>query len=125
MEFETMADLVAADLLFSQRCYVYSQAQDTMVCTGVGAGKTLSICLRGIHLSYFMPGNQGLITTDTETHLENTTQKVFFEICPPGLIVKIDRGKNLVRLLTKYSRRYSIIYFRHLNEFGFLDGMTT
>ncbi len=111
-----MADLVALDLLFSQRCYLYSQAQDTMICTGVGGGKTLSICLRGIHLNYFMPGNQGLICADTETHLEDTTKKVFFEICPPGLIVKIDRGQNFVRLRTKDSRRYSTIYFRHLNE---------
>lgn len=116
LEFETFAELMKVELLLTQQLYVQSDAKDTMICTGVGSGKTFAICFRGILLTHMMPGNQGLITTDTETHLEDTTKQVFFEMCPPDIIVKVDNGHNLVQIKTRDPSKISTIYFRHLNE---------
>lgn len=49
---------------------------------GFGNGKTTAGCLKGVLLSQ-APGNFGLVGRLTYPELRDTTQRTFFEVCPP------------------------------------------
>lgn len=116
MNFESINEALnaQANLLLSQRLYCYSSAFDTMLCAGVGSGKTRALIFRAWLLSWGIPGNHGLIFRDTETNLESSTKHDFFECLPPAAIIKIDKSKGMVRLKTCKPNSYSEITFRHL-----------
>ncbi|KKL26611.1 hypothetical protein LCGC14_2393540, partial [marine sediment metagenome] len=115
--FEEFTENIRGDkLLYSQRCFAFSQYPETLLASGVGSGKTYIMIIRAILLSFYNPDNFGLIGRDTETNLEGTTKKDFFEICPPGLIVSEKKSEKLVKLRTSDPRKTSSIVFRHFLE---------
>jgi PBSX family phage terminase large subunit len=79
------------------------------------SGKTVALVLKTLLISQIMPGNFGLIGRLTYPELRDTTQKTFFEFCPPDWYAAENGGvwnksENYVKLYNG-----SEIIFRHLD----------
>lgn len=97
-----------------QQEFILSTARFACYSGGWGAGKTWAGCLRGLLLSQ-SPGNVGLIGRYTYRELKDTTQKTFFELCPPEYYDEKQGGRwsttdNVLRLTNG-----SEILFRHMD----------
>lgn len=66
---------------------------------GVGSGKTAPGVVEAIAQSWEHPNNYGFILRKTFPELRISTQKDFFDLCPPWLIQKRNRTENWVDLL--------------------------
>jgi len=76
-----------------------------------------------IKLSQAFPGSLGLIGRLEATSLRDTTQRRFFEICPPELIYKWRETTGHLLLYTPVPSIYSEILFRRLDEPGPLGSL--
>lgn len=65
-----------------QKQFVTTTSQYSCMSGGFGSGKTVAGCMRALLLSSY-PKNRGVIGRLTYPELVHTTQKSFFEICPP------------------------------------------
>lgn len=95
--------------------FITSTARYSCFSGGFGSGKTVAGCLRSLVLSQY-PGNRGLIGRLTYPELRDTTQKSFFEACPPEMYDEAQGGQwkpseNYLRLVNG-----SEIIFRHLDN---------
>lgn len=78
---------------------------------GFGAGKTMAGCWEGIDVSIAYPNNLGIIARKTYRELKDSTQRTFFEICPPELIEKYIARDETIRF-----KNGSEILFRSLDN---------
>jgi hypothetical protein len=113
-----LQDQLKYKLLYSQHCLLYPEATDACIASGVGSGKTLLLSMKAAQLSYFNPGNEGLMGRDTATNLEATTKADFLALVGEiGLIENAKSGKeNYVDLKTQEIGKTSRVYFRHFLE---------
>jgi len=79
---------------------------------GFGSGKTKAGCWESIQLSMEEPGNLGVICRKTYLELKDTTQRTFFEECPPEFIKNFRTTDNIVTF-----KNGSQILFRSLDQF--------
>ena len=102
-------------LLKPQKQFLFNNNTYELFSGGFGSGKTVALVLKALLLSQVMPGNFGLIGRLTYPELRDTTQKTFFEFCPPDWYAP-ERGgvwnksENYVKLYNG-----SEIIFRHLD----------
>lgn len=82
-----------------QRKFHESNAKYRCFLGAVRGGKTKAGVWEGIDLSMQYPGNRGLIARKTYRELKDTTQRSFFEECPPRLIRNYQRSQELVELV--------------------------
>lgn len=102
-------------LLEAQKAFLINNSQYSLFSGGFGSGKTVSLVLKALLISQLMPKNFGLIGRLTYPELRDTTQKTFFEFCPPSWYAPENGGvwnksENYVRLYNG-----SEIIFRHLD----------
>jgi phage terminase large subunit len=103
------------ELLPPQKDFLLNANTYSLFSGGFGSGKTVALVLKAILLSQMMPGNFGLIGRLTYPELRDTTQKTFFEFCPPDWYAESNGGvwnksENYIRLYNG-----SEIIFRHLD----------
>lgn len=120
LDFETaeqFSDWIQHRLLLSQHLFIFSEAYDSALITGVGSGKTAALVAKTILLSMMNPNNMGLIGRDTEKNLIDTTQKDFFEICPKDILLPGTRkGRNGKAVIKTVGAKPSTIVFRHFRQ---------
>lgn len=102
-------------LLDAQKKFLLDNHTYELFSGGFGSGKTVALVLKALLLSQIMPKNFGLIGRLTYPELRDTTQKTFFEFCPPDWYSEENGGvynksENYVRLYNG-----SEIIFRHLD----------
>ena len=106
-----------------QREFHQCPAKFRAIVSGVGGGKTTMGVREAIKLSQAFPGSLGLIGRLEATSLRDTTQRRFFEICPPELIYKWRETTGHLLLYTPVPGVYSEILFRRLDEPGPLGSL--
>ena len=102
-------------LLDPQKKFLLDNHPYELFSGGFGSGKTVALVLKAILLSQMMPGNFGLIGRLTYPELRDTTQKTFFDFCPPDWYSQEHGGvwnksENYLKLYNG-----SEIIFRHLD----------
>lgn len=85
---------------------------------GFGSGKTHILTIQSLRAGGGAFASRGLIGAPTYKMLEDTTQKKFFEICPPSWIADFQKAKGTVLL-----RNGSEILFRSLERPERLSGL--
>lgn len=100
----------------SQRAFLESTAAETVFFGGLGAAKTTVLCEKAIDLSWFIPGNEGMIGRAHETELEDIVIPEFFRVCPDELIVNWEKGAKRLTLRTINPDKPSVIWFSHVTE---------
>ena len=114
-DMDAMELFVSTRLLESQRLYSSSEAYDTMLSTGVGSGKTTMLAIKAMRLALMTENNYGLIGRDTQTNLESTTMKDFYDLLPADRVVESKRGKDSYVKLANVHGGTSEIVFKYLN----------
>ncbi len=80
--------------------FIQSKAARVLFSGAFGAGKTLSLCAKGLKLSTDYPGNFGFICRKTRSSLKQSTLATFLKwICPEELIKDFNKQDGLVTLL--------------------------
>ena len=90
---------------------------------GYGSGKTTAAIIKCLLLSAIYPGNEGIIGRFRGSDLEDSTKKVFFDVCPVSWIPArggYNKQSNTVTLING-----SKIYFRHIHDPNARGGMKT
>lgn len=81
---------------------------------GFGSGKTIGFCRKALWIMSEFPNSRGVIIRKTWEHLEQTTMKTFFKVCPPPAYLpygrRSDQGKELVL------NNQSSLVWMHLNH---------
>jgi len=108
--------LTNIELLKPQRRFLENTNTYSLFSGGFGSGKTVALVLRALLVSQAMPKNFGLIGRLTYPELRDTTQKTFFEFCPPDWYAESrggiwNKSENYIRLYNG-----SEIIFRHLDN---------
>jgi len=85
---------------------------------GFGSGKTHILSLQALRVGGGPIASRGLIGAPTYKMLEDTTQKKFFDLCPPSWITGWSKSKNIVFL-----RNGTEIIFRSLERSERLSGL--
>lgn len=106
-----------------QKEFHQNPAKYRAMVSGVGGGKTTMGVREALKLSQAFPGSLGLIGRLEATSLRDTTQRRFFEICPPELIYKWRETTGHLLLYTPVPGIYSEILFRRLDEPGPLGSL--
>ena len=97
-----------------QADFVLSPKKFSCFSGGFGNGKTTAGCLKAIALSQY-PNNFGLIGRLTYPELRDTTQRSFFELCPPEYYDKEHGGEyRRSEEKVRFSNGSEVI-FRHLD----------
>lgn len=96
--------------------------------TGVGSGKTRMGAEEVVKWTQLYPGSLGVIGRLTSKSLRETTQRRFFEVCPPELIEAYNKSEEHLWIKTnavdeKGDPVYSEILFFHLDEPGPLGSL--
>jgi len=94
-----------------QRRFHESNAMLRLYQGGFGAGKTLAGVWEAIDVSMAYPRNFGIIARRTYRELVDSTQKTFFDVCPPELITEYRARDEMVTL-----KNGSKIIFRSLDD---------
>jgi hypothetical protein len=106
----------------AQKNFIHTTAQRSAYIGGVGAGKTLALCLRAYLLSYTYPGNRGLLGRFTYNEIRDDLIPKFREIIPRELMLNpdvLDRKDIASQTLLVQSRdpdQPSEILFRNLED---------
>lgn len=109
--------------LAHQRDFHKNRAKYRAMVSGVGGGKTSMGVRESIKFTQMYPGSLGLIGRLNATSLRDTTQRRFFEICPPELIYHWKETTGHLLLYTSIPGVYSEILFRRLDESGPLGSL--
>jgi phage terminase large subunit len=117
-------DFLNRERALSQSWFTFSRNRYTILGGGYGSGKTKAVIERGLFLSCFIPGNEGLIGRNTFAELETTTMNQFFEEISKANLdnLIIDEKKALKKVTlrthdaTNNKPQPSHIWFRHLFE---------
>jgi hypothetical protein len=96
--------------------------------TGVGAGKTRMGVEEVLKWTQIYPGSLGVIGRLTQKSLKNTTQRRFFEVCPPELIQDFNKSDGHLWIKTNETDEdgypvFSEILFYHLDDPGPLGSL--
>lgn len=100
----------------SQRQFHESSNRYKAMVGSYGSGKTATLCMEGLALSLYHPGNVGLISRRTLPELKTTTMKRFFEFLPDPLIHSWNKTDRELQIRT--SGAPSCVYFGPLDEIG-------
>ncbi len=111
-----------------QRDFHTSPAKYRAMVSGVGGGKTTMGVKEILKWTQLYPGGLWVIGRLTAKALEETTQRRFFEICPPALIEHFQSNKGHLWLKTPDvyedgSPVFSEIIFMHLDDPGPLGSL--
>ena len=98
------------------------------IVSGVGAGKTRMGVEEVIKWTQLYPGSLGVIGRLTSKALRETTQRRFFEVCPPELIEHYNKSEEHLWIKTNAVDEdgypiFSEILFFHLDEPGPLGSL--
>lgn len=96
--------------------------------SGVGAGKTRMGVEEVIKWTQLYPGSLGIIGRLTSKSLRETTQRRFFEVCPPALIANYNKSEEHLWIKTNALDAdkkpvFSEIMFYHLDDPGPLGSL--
>ena len=101
-----------ADLLESQRSFIFAPHRFSTISGGFGSGKSFAMVLKGTVLSAAMPGNVGSFLCYHGSDVENRLIPLFMdEVCPPEWIKSYNKNKRTVVL-----RNNSIVKFEHIKD---------
>lgn len=105
-----------------------STAKYRALVSGVGAGKTRMGVEEVLKWTQLYPGSLGVIGRLTAKALRETTQRRFFEVCPPELIFHYNKSEEHVWVKTNAVDEqgnpvYSEILFFHLDDPGPLGSL--
>jgi hypothetical protein len=108
-------------LLGSQRAWLLGTQKHRAMGGGFRLGKTFSLCLGGMLVSYLMPGNKGFIGRAVGKDLAQTTIQTFFdEVCPSEMLVgkprKVGQFGMECYLKTVIPGRTSHVYFDYITD---------
>jgi phage terminase large subunit len=111
-----------------QRTFHQDEHKYRAVVSGVGGGKSRMGCEEIIKWTQLYPGSLGIIGRLTAKSLRETTQRRFFEVCPPSLIANYNKGEEHLWIKTNEVDEdgrpiYSEILFMHLDEPGPLGSL--
>ena len=83
----------------AQAGFMESMAPGVMFSGAFGAGKTLTLCAKGLKLSTDHPGNFGYICRKTRRSLTHTTLRTWWEkVCPRELVESYNKTEGRLRL---------------------------
>src|SRR6185437_2342759 len=91
--------------------FIFDPAEEVVVASGFGSGKSHSGVYKGLILSKVFPGNRGIIGRFHGSDLDDSVIPLFHELCPPSWIRKYNKQKNIVTL-----KNHSQILFRHIHD---------
>jgi len=103
-----------------------SKARHTAFFGGIGSGKTLTACLKGIYLAETYPGIKGVVVRETHVKLNDSTKAMFVEWLelyergkPPNekLIYSQNNNENWIKF-----NNGSVVFFRHAHDEGLFKG---
>lgn len=100
-----------------------NEAKYRAIVGGLGSGKTTFGSMESIKWSQLYPGSLGVVGRLTATSLRDTTQRRFFEVCPPQLIYDWNKSESHLWLYTPVRGVFSEILFRHLDDPGPLGSL--
>jgi hypothetical protein len=106
----------------AQQLFIHTTAPRAAYIGGVGAGKTLALCLRAYLLSYTYPGNRGMLCRFTYPEIRDSLIPTFQQIIPQELLLNpevLDRKDIASHSLLVQSRdpdHPSEILFRNLED---------
>lgn len=105
-----------------QQAFINCVAKEQLYGGAKRGGKSVALCMKAILLSYFFPGNRGLIARKDFTDLQDTTLNEFWQICPPELLDQSygvgghHKGERCIRLKTITPGISSDIIYRGLGD---------
>lgn len=127
MQFAPPQKLASYDPHPFQRTFHQDEHKYRAVVSGVGGGKSRMGCEEVIKWTQLYPGSLGIIGRLTAKSLRETTQRRFFEVCPPSLIANYNKSEEHIWLKTNAMSAvgplYSEILFMHLDEPGPLGSL--
>jgi hypothetical protein len=106
----------------AQQKFIHTTAKRSAYIGGVGAGKTLALCLRAYLLAYTYPGNRGMLCRFTYPEIRDSLIPTFRQIIPRELMVNpdiLDRKDIASQSLLVQSRdpdQPSEILFRNMED---------
>jgi phage terminase large subunit len=110
-----------------QKVFHQDEHKYRAVVSGVGGGKSRMGCEEALKWSQLYPGSLGVIGRLTAKSLRETTQRRFFEVCPPELIANYNKSDEHLWIKTNAMSAvgplYSEILFMHLDEPGPLGSL--
>jgi len=97
------------ELLPNQEKFIKSGKKFLLYSGGFGSGKSLALCLKTLeHCS--LPNNYGILGRLTYNELQDSVQKMFFEVCPASFIKEFNKAQSRI-IFTNNSE----LIFRHLD----------
>lgn len=105
---------------YQQQLFINCTAKEQLYGGAKRGGKSVALCQKAILLSYFFPGNRGLITRKDFTDLQDTTLNEFWQVCPPELLDQSygngghHKGERCIRLKSIHPDIPSDILYRGL-----------
>src|SRR6266403_1604200 len=87
-------DSLSLRTLPSQYEYIFAPQSYAALDGGWGSGKTHAACIKALILSYYFPGNLGLIGRFNATDLQDSTMVNFFEVCPRSWIKSYNKSRK-------------------------------
>lgn len=111
-----------------QRVFHMDTHKYRAVVSGVGGGKSRMGCEEVLKWTQLYPGSLGVIGRLTAKSLRETTQRRFFEVCPPELIANYNKSDEHLWIKTNAVDEhgnpiFSEILFMHLDEPGPLGSL--
>ena len=109
-----------------QSLFYHSTARHIAFFGGIGSGKTITACIRGIDHCLRYPATVGVVVRNTHVQLNDSTKKVFMDylhLIDSGrpstkkIIVGENNNENWVRLSNG-----SMVFFRHAGDEGLFKG---
>lgn len=102
--------------LEGQRAFLEATEEEVLYSGAFGAGKTEVLARKAHFLSYFFPGNEGLIARRYAADLPETTLKKLLEVIPEEAIIDHNQTKKKLTIESKVPGRPSFIYYRGLDR---------
>lgn len=110
-----------------QSQFFNSQKRHVAFFGGIGSGKTLTACLRGVSLCAQHPGTVGVVIRESFPKLNDSTKRVFLEKAlrpqdwgkPPNQKLELSTNNN--ENWTKFTNG-SQVYYRHSTDEGLFKG---
>lgn len=103
--------------------FMHSQASEVMLSGAFGSGKSRALCMKGVWLSQYYPGNRGLIVRKHFNTLESSTLWTLLKekdglppVLPPELIINHHKTKHIIEIDTGHPKRPSYIFYAGLDD---------
>jgi hypothetical protein len=106
----------------AQKNFIHTTASRAAYIGGVGAGKTLALCLRAYLLAYTYPGNRGMLTRFTYPEIRDSLIPTWKQIIPrelmlnPDVLDRKDIASQALFVQTRDPDTPSEILFRNMED---------